>query len=47
MINEVVPDDDVEKRALEIATVIAGNSPDSVVAGLYGESFRKNPGIGR
>ena len=37
MVNEVVPDDQVESRALEIAKTIAGNSPDSVVAGLYGK----------
>lgn len=37
-VNEVVADDDVEKRALQLALAIAGNSPDSVMALLYGES---------
>lgn len=37
MVNEVVPDDKVEARALELAKEIAANSPDSVIAGLYGE----------
>lgn len=37
MINEVVPDANVEARALEIAKIISSNSPDSVMALLYGE----------
>lgn len=36
MINAVVPDDEVEKKALEIAGAIAENSPDSVVSLMYG-----------
>lgn len=36
MINAVVPDDEVEKKALEIAGAIAENSPDSVVSLVYG-----------
>ncbi|RSH82383.1 uncharacterized protein EHS24_007350 [Apiotrichum porosum] len=36
MINEVVPDANVESRALEIAKIISSNSPDSVMALLYG-----------
>lgn len=37
MVNYVVPDDEVEARALALAKEIAENSPDSVVAQLYGE----------
>ncbi|TXT04295.1 hypothetical protein VHUM_04182 [Vanrija humicola] len=35
MVNYVVPDDEVEARALALAQEIAENSPDSVVAQLY------------
>jgi enoyl-CoA hydratase/carnithine racemase len=38
MINYVVPDAQVDAKALEIAKTIASNSPDSVMATLYGES---------
>jgi enoyl-CoA hydratase/carnithine racemase len=43
MVNEVVPDDQVEARALELAKAIAANSPDSVVAGLYGKCVLNLP----
>lgn len=36
MINYVVPDDQVDAKAIEIAKTIAGNSPDSVQAILNG-----------
>lgn len=36
MVNYVVPDDSVEAKALELAKTIASNSPDSVMALLYG-----------
>lgn len=36
MVNYVVPDDAVEAKALELAVAIAANSPDSVMALLYG-----------
>ncbi|TXT07092.1 hypothetical protein VHUM_03262 [Vanrija humicola] len=36
LVNEVVPDDDVDKRALEIAVQTAANSPDAVMLALYG-----------
>lgn len=36
MVSYVVPDDAVEAKALEIARSIASNSPDSVMATLYG-----------
>lgn len=37
LVNFVVPDDEVESRALKLAVEIAGNSPDSIQCGLYGE----------
>ncbi|KAL1405576.1 hypothetical protein Q8F55_009215 [Vanrija albida] len=36
LVNDVVPDDAVEARALEIAVQTAANSPDAVMLALYG-----------
>lgn len=37
LVNTVVPDDEVDAKALEIAKQTAANSPDSVRLSLYGE----------
>lgn len=36
LVNMVIPDDEVDAKALEIATQTAANSPDSVLLSLYG-----------
>ncbi|GMK54927.1 hypothetical protein CspeluHIS016_0115130 [Cutaneotrichosporon spelunceum] len=47
MINYVVPDDQVDAKALEIAKTIASNSPDSVMATLYGIRITDEAGSAR
>lgn len=37
LVNAVVPDDQVEGKALEMAKAIAANSPDSIIVLMHGE----------
>lgn len=37
LVNAVVPDDQVEAKALEFAKAIAANSPDSIIVLMHGK----------
>lgn len=40
LVNMVVPDDEVDARALQMAKETAANAPDSVQLAMYGKSGR-------